>query len=327
MNPGSPAWESRAKTGAENGFSAGKADGSSAGGWKIFLPSADKFRDWLSSKVEARTLEDYMRYYNKLPSMLTPDSITELAKRSKWYANLIRKIASFLWESGAIGLEERERIYALVRGQKSLRKARAPSVEIEALRFTLDWLEAASRHGHRLLYLVMYYSGARAEEAAHLLRIAKDLQPITHERSIEDVGYVELGDTAVRVALHHNRGKKRCEFLWLPKDLFETLRSWHGEMPTARDLSAYIRNTKKHLRRKGADEAAEKLLPPKMLRKLHYQTMEDLEIDLEIRELLQNRYARIENVVGLTNYSKIVLRADRIYVEKILPELKQRLAD
>lgn len=53
-----------------------------------------------------------------------------------------------------------------------------------------------------------------------------------------------------------------------------------------------------------------------MLRKHHYQATEDPEIDLEIREPLQNRYARIENVVDLTNYSKIVLRAD---VEKILP--------
>lgn len=170
------------------------------GGWKILLPDANKFMDWLSGKVEVRTLEDYMRYYNKLPSVLVPDSITELAKRSKWYANLIRKIATFLWETGAISLEERERIYALVRGQKSLRKTRAPSVEIEALRFTLDWLEAAGKHGHRLLYLVMYHSGARAEEAAHLLRVARDLQPITHERSIDDVGYVELGHSGARSA-------------------------------------------------------------------------------------------------------------------------------
>ena len=326
MNPGSPAWESRAKAGVENDFSAGKADGSSAGGWKILLLDANKFREWLSGKVEARTLEDYMRYYVKLPSVLTPGSITSLAKQSKWYTNLIRKIATYLWETGSITLEERERIYALVRGQKNLRRARAPSVEIEALRFTLDWLEAAGKHGHRLLYLVMYYSGARAEEAAHLLRIARDLQPITHERSIEDVGYVELGGTAVRVALHFNRGKKRCEFLWLPKDLFETLRTWRGEEPSARDLSAYIRNVKKYLRRKGNSGTAEKLLPLKMLRKLHYQAMEGLEIDLEIRELLQNRYAKIENVVGLTNYSKIVLRADQVYVEKILPELERRLS-
>lgn len=62
-----------------------------------------------------------------------------------------------------------------------------------------------------------------------------------------------------------------------------------------------------------------------MLRKLHYQLMEDLEIDLELRELIQNRYAKIENVVGLTNYSKIVLRADQAYVQRILPELRRRL--
>ncbi|WP_156328058.1 integrase [Pyrodictium delaneyi] len=288
----------------------------SAQAWKILLPDANRFRDWLSGKVEARTLEDYMRYYSKLPQVLTPDSITELAKRSKWYANLIRKIASFLWETGSITLEERERIYALVRGQRSLRKAKAPAVEAEKIRFTIDYLEAAGQHGYALLYKIMYYSGARAEEAEYLVRAAASLKPVSHQRSLEQTGYVELGD-AVRVALHFNRGKKRCEFLWLPREVFEEARAWHGEPPSARRLSYYVRNIR---RRSGLD-----LAPPKMLRKHHYQLMEDLEIDLELRELIQNRYAKIENVVGLTNYSKIVLRADQAYVEKILPELRRRL--
>jgi len=164
----------------------------------------------------------------------------------------------------------------------------------------------------------MYHGGTRAEEAEQLVRIAKELEPITHERSLEETGYVDLG-SAVRVAMHFNRGKKRCEYLWLPRGVLEEARSWRGEAPSARRLSYYIRNIR---RRTGLD-----LAPPKMLRKHHYQLMEDLEIDLELRELIQNRYAKIENVVGLTNYSKILLRADQAYIEKILPELRRRLHD
>ena len=74
----------------------------------------------------------------------------------------------------------------------------------------------------------MYHGGTRAEEAEQLVRIAKELEPISHERSLEDTGYAELGD-AVRIALHFNRGKKRCEYLWLPREVFEEARSWRGQ--------------------------------------------------------------------------------------------------
>lgn len=83
---------------------------------------------------------------------------------------------------------------------------------------------------YRLMYLVMYYSGARAAEAEHLIRTARELRPVTFDQALEYRGYTPIG-RSVRVALHFNRGKKRCEFLWLPAWLFDILRDYRGSRP------------------------------------------------------------------------------------------------
>ena len=75
----------------------------------------------------------------------------------------------------------------LARALKRLEASRAPIVSIEQFKGSLIKFKDSR---YRLACLVMYYSGARIEEA------------------------VRLGQ-AVRVALHYNRGRKGCDFLRL----------------------------------------------------------------------------------------------------------------
>ena len=157
------------------------------------------------------------------------------------------------------------------------------------------------------IYKVMYYSGARLSEAIYLIRNIEEFRRNRlPEKDFKSIGYIDL-DEAVRINVHWSRGYKRCDFLWLPKDLFEEL------VKTMIDR----RNVSKYAERHS-------LLKPKYVRKLHYQILEDLIEDVSLREFMQNRYEKLR--VGDTNYSKLVLRADKTYVGKILPRLKSYLS-
>ena len=273
----------------------------------LLWPDREAFRGWLAQRVHPRTLRDYMLYYDRLqaryPQGLPFEAVQELA-RQKWPRYVIRKVAQYLWATGRISLEERARIEFLARAPKSLEAPRAPRVTIEQLRGSLGKLRDAR---YRLAYLIMYYSGARVEEAVRLIQIAGELEEIPREQALRSVGYVRLGKS-VRVAMHFNRGRKRCDFLWLPAWLFEMIRAARFEL-NARALSTYAR---KH----GA-------MAPKLVRKLHYQLMEELEIDKEIRDLIQNRPGGLS--VGDIHYSRILERADEWYEHRILPFLEERL--
>ena len=148
----------------------------------------------------------------------------------------------------------------------------------------------------------MYYSGARLEEACYLLRNLLRFRKQLPQREFKALGYVDL-DEAVRINIHWNRGRKRCEHLWVPKTLFSSLKPMNIE---AKSVSTYVR---KH-----------ELLLPKFMGKLHYQILEDLIEDVSLRNFMQNRYKEL--TVGDINYSKLVLRADKAYVEKVLPKLR-----
>ncbi len=270
-------------------------------------PPRDVFRDWLSQRVHPRTLKDYMRYFDKLVSMypggVPLTNVQDLAGK-KWPRYIIRKVAQYLWATGVISYEERARIEYLARAPKTLDAPRAPTVSIEEFKSGLERLEDPR---YRLAYLVMYYSGARAEEAVHLIQTARDLREITREQALRSTGFIVLGKS-VRVALHYNRGRKRCDFLWLPVWLFDLVRARQYEL-NARAMSTYAR---KH-----------NAIHQKLVRKLHYQLMEELEIDKEIRDVIQNRPSGLS--VGDIHYSRVLERADEAYEQRILPFLEEQL--
>ena len=315
-----------------------QAGTSSATAWKIPLPEPNQFGEWLlgSRKIAESTAKDYLSYLERLRreyGETIPVSVFPQLKNNSWMHRLLRLVTRYAWEHGWINAEDRDRALSMLslRGGRR-RRLKAPIVELENATFTIRLLEAVAERLriarlYHLMYLIMYYSGARGEEAEYLIRVAPELEPITHERGIEATGYIDLGE-AVRAALHYNRGNKRCEYLWLPAWLLEAARQANKllqeleekegrRIDLSRRLSYYINNL-----RKRNEDLKPKLLPPKMLRKLHMQVMEDLEISLEIRVVIQNRYDLIGDVVSLTNYSKILLRADQAYVEKILPALR-----
>ena len=274
-------------------------------------PPREPWLGWL--QVDEATRWAYASYYDKLQAMypqgIPLEAIPELS-RAKWYRYTIRKLAQYAWLQGMISLELKARIEQLARAPAKREIPHAPDVSVEDLKRTLE----ALRDGrYRLMYLIMYYSGARLAEAEHLIRTAKELRPLTFDQALEYRGYLSLGK-AVRIALHYNRGKKRCEFLWLPAWLFELIQEYQGE-PRARALTSYVRNLKT---RQGLD-----VMDPKLVRKLHYQLMEQAEVDRDIRELVQNRLGRA--TVGDIAYSRILRRADEEYEQRILPFLEERL--
>lgn len=283
---------------------------------KVFgtLPFPDRQAWLLWLQVEDETRKAYASYYDKLQAKygdgIPLDEIPELSK-AKWYRYTIRKIAQYDWLQGMISLELKARVEQLARAPGKREIPHAPEVTLEDLKKALEELRDTR---YRLMYIIMYYSGARLAEAEYLIRVAQDLKPVSFDQALEYRGYYTIGK-AVRIALHYNRGKKRCEFLWLPAWLFDLIRHYEGEPPRARALTSYVRNLKS---RKGLD-----LIDPKLVRKLHYQLMENLEVDKDIREIIQNRIGR--TTVGDIAYSRILKRADQAYEQRILPALEERL--
>ncbi len=281
------------------------------------LPGKREFLDWLG--VNQSTKRDYSRYYDKLATLYPqgiPFHVIPELSANKWQRNLVRKLAEYQWAQGRISWEDKLRIEALAKPPKGSQARRIQSIlyTVEDLKRTLELVQEPR---YRLLYIIMYYSGARITEAIELLRIAKELDSIRLEEARRRRGYVVLGES-VRVAMHYNRGRKRCEYLWMPKWLLELVmaQSEKGVHVTSDGARSYYRDLKvKH--------PTVKLMPPGDVRALQYQILEDLEVDLEIRYVIQNRYSRL--TVSELHYSKILRRADEAYEQRILPFLEEKL--
>ena len=263
-------------------------------GGKIIKPDRADFEAWLSRKIK-HSLKDYMSVFDKLPTVINFRDIPRLVK-NKWYANILRKIAEYLWEVKAISLEDKERIKALVKSvqprEKGKKKGKAPEVPFSEV---VGTIKKISRRDYRLVYLVMAYSGARLDEACHLVNNAGRFEA------------VYLGE-AVRVNMGYNRGYKICEYLWMPEFLYRII--------LRANLKVTDKNVSTYARKRG-------LLRPKLVRKAHYQLMEDLGISKEIRDFIQNRYSDLG--VSEESYSKIRARADQAYEEVVLPKLNELL--
>ncbi len=264
-------------------------------GGKIRKPPKRDFQAWLSRKVTLKTLKQLMSYFDKLPDEFAFKDIPRLVK-NKWYANVLRKIAQYLWEVRQLSLEDRERVFALVKGSvpKKVRQAKAPEV---SMREVVESLRKIKREDYRMVYLIMAYSGARLEEACYVLNKRGDFKA------------VRLGD-AVRLHVAYNRGRKRCEYLWLPYSLYLEIRN--------RKWDVYSKNVTGYAKKFG-------IIWPKLVRKAHYQFMEDLEIPKDVRDFIQNRYSGLDT--SGESYSKIRARADKTYQKTILPKLREVVGD
>jgi len=308
LNPGPPDPQSVSAHGSYNiGFPSNVgSDGRFIGGKVIVLPGEEEFKQWLRKSISPGTLRDYMSYFRKLPKLIPYGKIPGIVK-NKYYRVVLNEIAEFLWETGKISWEDKERIKALTRkasGTPRSKKVRNVVVDAEEFLETMKYLRQHNPLAHRI-YEIMYFSGCRLEEAAYLLANVKMFFRKLPQREFKALGYIDLGE-AVRINIHYNRARKRCEHLWMPKQLFLSLKPISVK---PKKISDYVK--------------ARGLLRPKLVRKLHYQTLEDLIEDVSLREIMQNRYEKM--TVGDTNYSKLILRADKAYTEKILPKLNNNL--
>ena len=310
LNPGPPDPQSVLQYGScvINFPSKGVSQGVSISGKVIVLPSAEEFYGWLRKTVSPGTLRDYMSYFSKLPKVIPYGKIPSIV-RNKYFRVVLNHVAEFLWETGRISYEDKERIKALTRkaaGTSGSKQVRNVVVDVGEFLETIRYLKQHSLLNHTV-YEIMYYTGCRLEEACYFLANVNTFRIRLPQREFLALGYVDLGE-AVRVNVHWNRKRKRCEHLWMPKQFFYKLKPVNV---SSKAVSSYA---KKH-----------KLLQPKMLRKLHYQILEDLIEDVSLRNFMQNRYKEL--TVGDINYSKLVLRADKAYVEKVLPRLREVLGE
>ncbi len=272
-----------------NVFSTLKAEG--LGNNWLKKPEPHQFFNWLSARVSPVTLEEYKRYFEKIPQTFGIKELLESREKTKWYRYTYSKIIEYLWMIGKIGFEDKERIRALLRVPGSSSK-KISSIKVNPFDFkrTIEYL-SSQRPEIALVYEVMYYSGARLEEAVHLIRNV-------HEKPI-----VKL-EGAVRVIMNHNRGSKRCDFLYIPENLYEKIIYNNWKMPNPKAITTYIRK--------------KKLLLPKLVRKLHMQLMKQIGIDYEIRNFIQNRVSKLS--VGERHYEALLSDTDRVY-PRIVREL------
>ena len=285
------------------------SQGVSIGGKVIRLPPVERFKEWLGRQVSESTLKAYINYYfAKLPGEICLEDLPKLVT-SSWMYKLLSKIVEYLWEVGELSFEDKERIRSLIRrsfSRKSRKEVSAPIVSVEEFLETISYLRKHDPH-YFLAYRIMFYSGARLQEACWLIGNIGLFHVKLPQREFRVRGCVDLGE-AVRLNVHWNRGFKRCSHLWLPKKVFYEIKP---VTVSSRAVSYYARD--------------HGLMQPKLVRKLHYQILEDLIEDVSLRDFMQNRYMGL--TVGDTNYSKLVLRADRAYVEKVLPKLRKVLGE
>ena len=280
------------------------AENKAKSGKFIALPPREKFEEWLRKQVSENTLKAYIQYYfAKLPRIINLEDLPKII-RNKWVRNLLNKIAEYLWEIGELSFEDKERVKALIKRsfkKSGKRKVRSEIADIKSFLETMEYLKKNDPY-YYFTYKIMYYSGARLQEAVYIIANINNFHRELPQKEFEAIGYVDLGN-AVRLNVHYDRGRKRCSHLWLPKQLFQEIRPLEV---SSRAVSYYARD--------------HNLMQPKLVRKLHYQILEDLIEDISLRNFMQSRYSKL--TIGDTNYSKLVLRADKAYAEKVLPKLR-----
>ena len=253
----------------------------------------DGFRLYLEKdrQLEERTTRDYLNYLKKLNGKVINYDLYLRVSHNKWLVKTIRLYLDYLYKKEEISFEDYQKL-------KSIFKVKKRSVVTNHKIYEEDLITALHHEDLKepelLLLNVLLYSGVRFTEAVKLL----------NEFSEDKL---ECFNSFCRYAVFWLRGRKRCDWIYLPKELVDLLKEWKG----------YFKNKKINSLTRYFEKKYNVDL--KLFRKFFYRVCRDV-ASKEICDFYQSRISGLS--IGDLHYDNLLQRADQEY-----PKVVRRIND
>jgi len=252
-----------------------------------------QFEEYLRKdrQLSERTVKDYLNYLKKLENEVMDYSLYLRIAHHKWMVKAVRLYIDYLFKAEKITAEEYQKLRSIF---KVKQKRSVKPIAIDEEELILVFFHENLRPHEKLLFEILLFSGVRFSEAVKLVNEF-------------DESKLECFENHCRYALFWSRGRKRCDWIYLPMLLVEELKKYRG-LFVEKNLRTLYRNLK---RKFGVDV--------KNYRKLFYRSCREV-AEKEVCDFYQSRISRLS--VGDIHYDNLLSRADKDY-PKIVERIKQ----
>jgi len=248
--------------------------------------------------LDERTAKDYLNYLKKLKGEVLNSDLYERIASSTWSVKAVRVYIHYLYKAKRIDREKRNELLE----DFKIKQDRSIKYRNEKAQTVVSVFRSKKLRPHEeLLFKILLYSGVRFSEAFKLINEFDEDQ-------------LECNDEFCRYPLFWTRGRKRCDYVYLPRYLVDDLKKYKG---------AFAGRNVRTVGRKLEKKFSVKL---KLFRKLFYQTCRDIASG-EICDFFQSRVSRL--TIGDRHYDNLVERGDRYYpsVMKKIKEVVTKVLD
>jgi len=261
-----------------------------------------KFWDYLTKdrQLDLKTAKDYMNYLKKLNGKVIDYNLYLEIAGNKWKVKLVRLYLDYLYKTGRVSWEEKERLKSIFKVKKNNDGNDEYKIDVDNLvERTITMREGL----YRLILELLLYSGARLSEVVRMLR------EWSEDR-------LECYDDFCRYRLKWFRGRKRSDYIFFPSRLLQ------GIMKYAHKVGRYD-----NLRKNIYDYYK---IKTKDFRKLHYRLCRSI-LDKEVCAFFQSRIASLD--VSDRHYDELLTRATESYpnlakkIDEFVERVKELMSD
>ena len=268
---------------------------------EIKIKYDEKFRDYLEKdrQLDKRTVVDYMRYLRKLDNKTINYDLYLSISHNKWLTKTVRLYLDYLYKRGEISWEDYQKMKGIFKVRKN-HNFNNHHINTEELIEVL--YNEKLREVELLVFEILLYSGIRFSEVIKLINEFNESR-------------LECFDGFCRYSMFWIRGRKRCDYVYLPVKLVRKLRQWKG----------YYRGRKVHSISRYFEKKYKVDL--KLFRKLFYRICRQT-CEKEICDFIQSRISKLS--IGDIHYDDLLSRTDKEYpgiVRKIDELIDQLLSD
>jgi len=254
-------------------------------------------------QLSEKTARDYMNYLRKLSGKtVNYDLYLEICD-NKWKVKLIRIYLDYLYKVGRISWEEKERLKSIFKVKNSSNSGEDDEYEIDEHELIDRMLMMHDESLYRLILELLLYSGARLSEIVKMLREWDEKK-------------LECFNDFCRYRLKWFRGRKRCDYIYFPKQLLDRILRFAHRVGRYDNLRKNIYDYY-HIKEKD-------------FRKLHYRVCLDTGIEEAVCDFYQSRISELS--IGRKYYDALRSRADKKYpllikaIGKLIDRIKEEMS-
>ena len=248
----------------------------------------EKFREYLEKDrdLAERTVRDYMNYLRKLNGKTINYDLYLEISGNKWMIKCIRLYLDYLYKRNEISWEELQKLKSIFKVKK---RSNISNHKINEEELVITLYDERLKEPELLVFELLLYSGVRFSETIKLINEF-------------DESKLECFEQHCRYGLFWTRGRKRCDWVFIPRDLIEKLRKYKGRY-RGRKFHSLTRYFEKKYK-----------VNVKLFRKMFYRVCRQVS-DKEVCDFIESRISKLS--IGDLHYDDLLSRADRDYPQVI----------